>query len=75
MVAGRNCEADLKKGDVLNVKCETIPFSTEVTVDEITMYNHDVTEVPPGFTAGLFFNNEIAGNFTLGGTLEGIQKD
>ncbi len=71
MAAGRNCRDELRRGDRLRLAkgCGSEPI--EVLVDEITMYNRTVTEVGPGLTAGLFFNNELAARFCLGSELHG----
>ena len=75
MVAGRNCEDDLRLGDTLTIECEQINESRKVVVTEMEMYSKPQKSIPPGFTAGLFFENSIAGHFALGGKLVGSQPD
>ena len=71
MVGGRNCRDELRRGDRLTLAKCCGSGEIEVQVDEITMYNRSVTDVAPGMTAGLFFDNDLAGHFCLGSELHG----
>ncbi len=65
MVGGRNCRDELRRGDRLTLRKGCGADHIEVVVDEIRMYNRTVTQVSPGYTAGLFFSNDLAPHFRL----------
>lgn len=72
MIAGRNCQDELRRGDRLRVYDKTGRQSAaEFCVDEITWYNRTVQTVDHGHTAGLFFPNELATYVRLGDELRG----
>ena len=72
MIAGRNCQDELRRGDRLRVQDKTGGESAvEFCVDEITWYNRTVEKVDPGHTAGLFFPDELATHVRLGDELRG----
>ena len=72
MIAGRNCQDELRRGDRLRVYNEIEQESSiEFCVDEIMWYGRTVEAVGHGHTAGLFFFNELAGYVGLGDMLRG----
>jgi hypothetical protein len=70
LAGGRNCLAELRKGDRLQVAVTGSKDSIEVIVNEMTMYAQEMTEVPNGLTAGLIFDNEVSHHFRLGTKLK-----
>jgi hypothetical protein len=71
MVAGRNCQDELRRGDRLRVRDKTGAESPEFYVDEIMFYNRPVEAVDRGHTAGLLFPNDLAAHVRLGDELRG----
>jgi hypothetical protein len=72
MIAGRNCQDELRRGDRLRVHDKTgAESTTEFCVDEITFYNRTVTTVDHVHTAGLLFPNDLAAKVRLGDELRG----
>jgi hypothetical protein len=72
MLAGRNCEDELRRGDRLRVRDKTgLPSMAEFCVDEITFYNRIVETVSHGHTAGLLFPAILAACVRLGDELYG----
>ena len=59
MVAGRNCLDELRKGDVLKLINSFEDTDQLFPVAEIKMFDNPVEEVPRGFSAGIFFNNDM----------------
>ena len=72
MVAGRNCQDELRRGDCLRVRDKNGAESVaEFCINEITWYGRNAKAVGSGHTAGLFFPNELAACVRLGDELCG----
>ena len=72
MIAGRNCQDELRRGDRLCIYNKTgTQSAAEFCVDEITWYDRTVQAVDHGHTAGLLFPNELATHVRLEDELHG----